>query len=309
MGRAIDVLVPERSREQSRRLREECQRTDHVRNVEAVRVDSRGDERANLLTLSLLCDEQDRPTAIASISKDITFVKRAEAEARLAVKRRDQFLAMLSHELRNPLNAIRGSAHLVGRRDSNEAIRIEAGRVIQRQTQHMARLLDDLLDVSRITQGKIELRREIVRLQDVVAEAVRLVTPQLEEKSHQLHVHVPHPPLHVEGDSARLLQVVENLLTNAVKYTPREGVITVSVEPTDSLAFVRVADTGIGIAPAMIDQIFDLFVQSDASLDRAEGGMGVGLTLIRSLIELHGGQVERGATVKVGAANLSSACH
>ena len=292
LGRPIDVLVPTRFREQSQRLREECQATDHVRNVEAVRVDARGNECPTLLTLSLLCDEEDRPTAIASISKDITVVKQAEAEARLAVKRRDEFLAMLSHELRNPLNAIRGSAHLVAREDSGNIIRQESGRVIERQTQHMTRLLDDLLDVSRITQGKIELRQEVVCLQDVVAEAVRLVTPQSEQKSHGLRVQMPDQPVYVEGDSSRLLQVVENLLTNGVKYTPRRGTISVDLQSVESEAVLRVTDTGIGIAPAMIDQIFDLFVQSDASLDRSEGGMGVGLTLIRSLIELHGGQVE-----------------
>ena len=171
-------------------------------------------------------------------------------------------------------------------------IRLDAGHVIERQTKHMARLLDDLLDVSRITQGKIELKPEIVCLQDVVGESVRLVTPRLEQKSHQLHMRMPDIPVYVEGDPARLLQVVENLLTNAVKYTPPAGAITVTLEAADQQAMLRVADTGIGIAPNMIDHIFDLFVQSDASLDRSEGGMGVSLTLIRSLVELLGGQVE-----------------
>jgi two-component system, chemotaxis family, CheB/CheR fusion protein len=226
------------------------------------------------------------------VSRDVTDRKRAEDKIREGIRRRDQFLAMLSHELRNPLGAIVNAMTLLEWTDERSAGSGKALGVIDRQTRHMARLLDDLLEVSRVTQNKIELRKAVVDLRTVVEDAVKATFADFERHNLELTVEIDDAPLHVDADSARLQQIHLNLLNNAAKYTPAGGHVKISVRREDGQAVVRVCDDGVGILQEMLEGIFDLFVQSDKTLDRAEGGMGVGLTLVRSLVEMHGGSVE-----------------
>lgn len=208
--------------------------------------------------------------------------------AESANRAKDQFLAMLGHELRNPLSPIVTALHLMKIRP-NESERARV--VIERQVDHLVRLVDDLSDVSRIARGKVELKRESVRLADVVAKAVEMVTPLVEQRGHSLSIEIPNDSLWVDGDPTRLSQVVSNLLTNAAKYTTRAGEITIQVFAEGDDAVVRVRDTGIGIEPEMLKHVFDLFVQDRQALDSSQGGMGLGLTIVRNLVQLHGGSV------------------
>lgn len=236
-------------------------------------------------------DDGGQIRSIGVVKTDVTQLKAVEAQARDAVLQRDRFLAILSHELRNPLSAILNAARLLQAAGGDAAAVADAHRVIDRQAHHMARLLDDLLDVSRITQGKIGIRKEVLDLCALVKEAVETVRPTLEAHRHAVSVRCPSEPLHVEGDWVRLAQVLENLLTNAGKYTPDGGRIAVSLTAEGKEVVMSVRDNGRGIPADMLESVFDLFVQSDNTLDRSNGGMGVGLTLARSLVELHGGTI------------------
>ncbi|MDB4961982.1 MAG: Chemotaxis protein methyltransferase CheR [Myxococcales bacterium] len=209
------------------------------------------------------------------------------AEANAANRTKDEFLAMLGHELRNPLSPILTSLQVLRLRgiDSQEQ------RIIERQVCHLTRLVDDLLDVSRITRGKVELRKERIELGTVISRAVEMTTPLLEQRRHLLTLEVPPIDLIVEADADRLAQVFSNLLTNAAKYTAEDGKILVRVEHGDGRVRVRIVDNGAGIAEEMLARVFELFTQQTQTLDRAEGGLGLGLAIVKSLVELHGGTV------------------
>jgi len=291
IGRNVEMLVPPDERAHNAEMRQECIRCGGIRNSETLKVGKDGRPKPFLLTLSLLCDEHGVPKAIASIAKDISALKKAENKANEAVRRRDQLLAMLSHELRNPLGAVLNATYLFDRNQNVPPLLEEATGIIQRQALQMARLLDDLLDVSRVTQGKIEIRKEVVDLGTLVEDAVQAVQPLIESRGHALSLMIEQGPLYVEGDASRLQQIQQNLLTNAAKYTPPGGKILLSVRREESEAVLRVRDSGKGIPHDMLETIFELFVQSEATLDRSDGGMGVGLTLVRTLVELHGGTV------------------
>ncbi|MEZ6073659.1 MAG: ATP-binding protein [Pirellulales bacterium] len=211
--------------------------------------------------------------------------------AQEAVRRRDEFLAMLSHELRNPLGAVLNATEVVAHRDGEPEATRQAFDVVNRQTRQMARLLDDLLDVSRITRGIIDIRPQVVDLAQLVREAIEVVQPKIDRRRHQLDVRIQHAPVWVEGDPSRLLQIQENLLTNAVKYTPTGGRIDVTLETDQQNVIITVKDNGHGIPRSMLSSIFDLFVQGDESLARSDGGMGVGLNLVKMLVEIHGGSI------------------
>jgi PAS domain S-box-containing protein len=215
----------------------------------------------------------------------------ARAEAEAANRAKDEFLALLAHELRNPLAPIVTAAALLRRPDPPAALLERATAIVERQARNLGRLLDDLLDVSRITRGRIDLRWETVLLADAVGRAVEAARPLVDERRQALSLALPTVPLYVEADPTRLEQIVVNILNNAAKYTPPEGRISVRVSGEDGHAVVRVADTGVGIAPEMLPRIFELFAQGDQSLAHTSGGLGVGLTLVRRLVELHGGRV------------------
>ncbi|HET6882111.1 MAG TPA: chemotaxis protein CheB, partial [Pirellulales bacterium] len=292
LGKNTFVLVPSEREEQVAALRERCRADDSVRNVESLRRDRSGKVSPVLITLSLLYDDAGQPAAIASISKDITKLKQAEAEAREAADRRDQFLAVLSHELRNPLGAILNATHLLDRVGGDpERPSANACAVVERQAKQMARLLDDLLDVSRVTQGKIHIRNEVVDLRAIAEEAVQVAQPLMTSHGHTLILELSEQPIYVEGDAARLLQVQENLLENAAKYTPSGGTIRFSLHVADGQAVLQVRDNGVGVSPEMQSKIFDLFVQAPQAPGRNDAGMGIGLTLVRSIVELHQGHI------------------
>jgi len=236
-------------------------------------------------------DASGRPVRIAGTIADIHRRKCAEIESAEQIRRRDNFLAMLSHELRNPMSAVRNATRLLNTPNVDAATDAEARRVIDRQTSHVTRLLDDLLDVSRITQDKIELVKSTIDLRETVEGAVQSVRSLAEECEINIDVNLPDRPLSAVGDPTRLEQIQANLLTNAIKYSPAGERVTLELLRDDAAAVIRVSDNGAGIAPELLDGIFDAFVQVNETLDRAQGGMGVGLTLVRQLAEMHGGTV------------------
>ena len=239
---------------------------------------------------------------------DITERRRAEQEIQEGSRRREQFLAMLSHELRNPLAAILSATRVLDTRSVAEPVRHEAGLVVERQAKHMARLLDDLLDVARITRGRIVLRNEPLDLRDTTRSAVEALQPFLAEHDSRLEVNISPEPIPVIGDPARLQQIQANLLSNASKYSPPGSLITLDVLREGDQAIIRVCDHGRGIEKEMLPKIFDLFVQGDKSLDRSGSGLGIGLTLLRSLVDLHNGTVEPTATAPAAAACSPFGC-
>ncbi|HET9955932.1 MAG TPA: ATP-binding protein [Polyangiaceae bacterium] len=209
--------------------------------------------------------------------------------AESANRAKDEFLAMLGHELRNPLAPIQTALQVMKLRDDADSARERA--LIERQVNHLTRLVDDLLDVSRIARAKVVLKFETLELADVVRQAIELVSPLIEQRAHQLVVAVAGSGLLIEGDAARLTQVVSSLLTNAAKYTPSGGQIRISGSLEEDYVVLRIRDNGMGIAPDVLPRIFDLFVQGQQAIDRALGGLGLGLTIVHSLVERHGGRV------------------
>ena len=207
------------------------------------------------------------------------------------IRQRERFLAILGHELRNPLGAIRNAVQLAGRHPARDGVLGRALELIQRQSRILDRLVDDLLDVSRVTSGKIVLQREKVDLGAIAQQALEQVEPLLLAQRIDSEVQPSAEPLVVDADPARIEQILTNLLANAAKYTPENGRVTLRLRREDATAVVSVTDTGYGIAKELLPRIFDLFAQGDVSLDRARGGLGIGLTLSRSLAELHGGSL------------------
>jgi PAS domain S-box-containing protein len=223
---------------------------------------------------------------------DITERKQYEEYLQEADRRKDEFLATLAHELRNPLAPIRNAVNILRKLGSKETAWEQARSMIDRQVTLMARLVDDLLDVSRIGRGKIHLRKERLNLATMVESALETSRPLLTAARHDLTVTLPSQPCYVEGDLVRLAQALANLLNNAAKYTPEGGRISLSVEQDGAQALVRVRDNGIGISQEILPRIFEMYAQADHSWERAQGGLGIGLTLVRNLVEMHGGTVE-----------------
>jgi len=241
-------------------------------------------------------DASGRPVRMIGVGMDVTDRRRLadELAARVrdlaeADRRKDEFLAMLAHELRNPLSPLGTALHIV-RTDADRRERFLD--MADRQVRQLIRLVDDLLDVSRITQGKITLRREPTLLDEVVARALETVRPLIDTRGHALTVTLPPHPVRLDADPTRLAQVLGNLLANATKFTPAHGSIWLTAETMNGEVAVRVRDTGAGLAPELLPHVFDIFVQGDRSLDRARGGLGIGLTIVRQLVELHGGRVK-----------------
>jgi PAS domain S-box-containing protein len=243
--------------------------------------------------------ENGRLMRVWGTQLDITERKRLEDELRRraedlagADRRKDQFLAMLAHELRNPLAPIRNAVELMRQVETIDPAFQPSREMVERQVKHLARLVDDLLDVSRITQGSIRLRKEALDLGNVIERAIEATRPLIDSRAHDLKVQLPTDPIRLEADPTRLEQILANLLNNAAKYTMPGGQIRVSAALEGGEAVVRVRDNGIGVPPDVLERVFEPFVQSEGSLARSEGGLGIGLTLVRSLVEMHGGSVE-----------------
>jgi signal transduction histidine kinase/ActR/RegA family two-component response regulator len=222
----------------------------------------------------------------------LSHIERSESELREAHRRKDEFLAILAHELRNPLAPIRNSLHILRLTSQHDPTVRRAGETMERQVGHIVRLVDDLLEVSRITSGKIELRRERVEVATVVRSAAETSRPLIAAASHHLSLEVPPEPLMLEADPVRLAQVFANLLNNAAKYTDAGGQIGLTVRREGRGVVISVRDTGMGIPREMLPRVFELFTQVDRHGERAQGGLGIGLTLVKSLVELHDGTVE-----------------
>ena len=301
IGQPITMLIPPERRDEEQQILERIIRGERIEHFETVRVCKDGSQIDISLTISPIRDARGQIVGASKVARDISHRKSLEArnrelrereqlarqEAEAANRAKDEFLAMLGHELRNPLSPILTALQLMKLRGGG----LERERtVIERQVSHLTRLVDDLLDVSRIARGRVELKEELVEIAEVVAKAIEIATPLLDQRTHALDVEVPRR-LWVRGDSIRLNQVVSNLLTNAAKYTPPGGHIRVRATEERGEIVIRVRDTGIGIAPDVLPRVFDLFVQERQTIDRSQGGLGLGLTIVRNLVERHGGTV------------------
>jgi len=254
-------------------------------------------------------DRDRKLQGVFAAARDVTERSRLEKQMQLQAaelsdlhRRKDEFLAMLSHELRSPLAPISNAVQMLGMQRSNENdFQKEARGIIERQTNQLQHLVDDLLEVSRITTGMVQLRKVIVAVGDIIRSAVETVHPLMLQRGHETHVAIPSEPIWLHADAARLEQVLVNLLTNAAKYTDLNGTIWLSAEQIGAECILRVKDTGVGITPELLPCIFDLFTQAERSLDRSQGGLGIGLALVQRLTELHGGKVEVFSKLRQGS--------
>ncbi|MBS0208175.1 MAG: response regulator [Planctomycetes bacterium] len=256
----------------------------------------RAEEELRKLHVELEARVAQRTTELAranaALQVEVSERSHAEEALKEADRRKDQFLAILAHELRNPLAPISNALELWPRVEHDHGQMEMLRTMIERQTRQMVRLVDDLLDVSRITRGKIQLRLQPVDVANIVNGALEAARPLINQCGHQLTVSLPEQPLYINGDVARLLQACGNILHNAAKYTGRNGSIWVSAQREGELAVIRIRDNGPGIPPEMLAKVFEMFTQVDQTLDRAFGGLGIGLTLAKTLVEIQGGSVE-----------------
>ncbi|HEY5313979.1 MAG TPA: ATP-binding protein, partial [Pirellulales bacterium] len=260
---------------------------------EEVEIETFDGRRATVLSYALpIRDGNDQIVGGVAVNVDITSRKAIMESLKDADRRKDEFLAMLAHELRNPLAPIRNALGLLKAEDLDPPTVAWAMDMMERQVDHLVRLVDDLLDVSRATQGKIKLRNRRVDFNQIVAHAIETARPLIDLQQHELTVSLPAEPVWLECDEIRLTQVVANLLNNASKYTDRGGKISIVGSCEQGHAVLRVRDTGIGIAADVLPHVFDLFIQADRSLDRSHGGLGIGLCLVKKLVDLHGGSAE-----------------
>jgi signal transduction histidine kinase len=236
-----------------------------------------------------VCATLSRLDSDRALAQAMAESERLNADLNASARTKDEFLAMLGRELRNPLAPIVTALKLMKLRGGEHSETVHEQEVIQRQVDHLVRLVDDLLDVSRIASGKVELRKETVPLADVLNKAIEMASPLLEQKQHRLLVDVA--PVRWHGDPARLAQVVSNLLSNAARYTPAGGHVTLSTRVQERALTIQVTDDGSGISPTLLPHVFDLFVQGNRLVDRAKGGLGIGLALVRNLVQMHGGEV------------------
>jgi signal transduction histidine kinase/ActR/RegA family two-component response regulator len=249
------------------------------------------------ITMSPIRDREGKLVGISSIGRDVTALLTAQRkignlleQAEENARRREQFIAMLSHELRNPLAAVMNATTLI-QKTQDPAIMGRCQQVIERQAAHMKRLLDDLLDVTRITRGKFELRMDYLDLRQPIEAAVESTAPLYAERGVKLELSIPNTVMPVRGDANRLMQVIVNLLSNAANYSPRHSKVRLEVNTDQKHAAILCIDHGVGIEPEMQERIFELFVQSEQRLDRSRGGLGVGLSLAKNIVELHGGSI------------------
>jgi signal transduction histidine kinase len=236
--------------------------------------------------------EAERDDALSKVADTTRRLQHVNAELTEAHVQKDRFLSILSHELRSPLSPILAAIHVLQRPSTNESTRHAQYQIIDRQARHLARLVEDLLDVTRIAHGKLELRREVVTLQDPITFSVESSQPLFEAKGVVLVLDLTRDPLPVLADSTRIAQAVMNLLTNAAKFTPASGSVTVALHRRDSTAELSIRDTGAGIAPEIVPAIFEAFTQGETCTSHGRGGLGLGLSIARGLVEAHGGTIE-----------------
>ncbi|MGH8720894.1 MAG: PAS domain-containing sensor histidine kinase, partial [Burkholderiales bacterium] len=286
IGREITIIIPPELRGEEQEILERLRRGERIAHFETVRQTKHGERLDISLTISPVRDASGKIVGASKVARDSRAQKQVARSLREADRRKDEFLALLAHELRNPLGPIRHAVGLARAEPCTPETLDWALGIIDRQASFMARLVDDLLDVSRVTRGRIDLRMARVDLAVVVRNAVDASRTLLEQRGHRLTLDLPAGPLYVEGDAERLTQVVANLLDNSAKYTDAGGHIALSVRREGPDAALRVTDDGIGIAPDILPRIFDLFTQATLPLERSSGGLGVGLALVDRLVKL-----------------------
>ncbi|HEV3115475.1 MAG TPA: PAS domain S-box protein, partial [Gemmataceae bacterium] len=291
VGRPINLIIPPERQGEEFEVLARLRHGERVDHFETVRVSKEGRRIDISLTVSPVRDGEGRIIGASKIARDITDRKRAEQALREADRRKDEFLALLAHELRNPLAPLRNGLQIMRVAGDDANAVAQARDMMDRQLGHMVRLVDDLLDASRIRQNKMELRRSRVLLADIVSSAVETVRPAIEAAGHELILSLPPEPVHLDADLTRLAQVFSNLLTNSAKYTERGGKIWLGAERRGGEVIVSVRDTGIGIPADALPRIFDMFAQVDRSVERSTGGLGIGLALVKGLVEMHDGTV------------------
>lgn len=298
VGKPISILIPADRADEEDRLIARLLSGERITHFDTVRLKRNGQTVDVSLTLSAVRDENDRIIGTSKMVRDISETKAAEkriyglmADLKDADRRKDEFLAILAHELRGPLAPIRHSLEIIKRTQGNGEILRTASTTMDRQLTQMVRLVDDLLDVSRITRNKLELRRERVNLNEVLEQAIQICQPFAESLRHRVSVEIDPEPIFVNGDPVRLAQVFTNLIQNAYKYTEHGGSIWLTARREGSEVRVSVKDTGVGIPPDLLPRIFDLFIQVERSLERSQGGLGIGLTLVKQLVAMHEGTV------------------
>jgi len=299
IGSHISIIIPADRVDEEEQILAWLRAGKRVNHFDTVRARSDGQLVDVSLTVSPIRDEAGRFVGASKIARDITDRKQAEqrtyglmTELKDADRRKDEFLAVLAHELRGPLAPLRNMLEIMKRAESNGDLLEQARSTMERQLGQLVRLVDDLIDVSRITRDKIELRKERVELASVIYQSVETCRPLAESANHQVNVTLPPEPIYLDADPVRLAQVFGNILNNAYKYTEPGGRIWVTSEREGSDIVVKVKDTGIGIPPDKLGGVFEMFTQIDRSLERSQGGLGIGLTLVKRLVEMHGGSVE-----------------
>jgi PAS domain S-box-containing protein len=292
VGRHISILMPEDHIEDVTNILARVRRGERVDRYETKRRRKDGTIIDVSITVSPVRNGYGEIIGASKIARDITEEKRVEQQRNESERRKDESLAILAHELRNPLATVLSAVQILIAKGPPEPDLIWPREVIDRQVSQMTRLVDDLLDVSRTARGRIALRKQRVELATVVDHAVETSRAVIEQRGHELVVSLPREPITIEADGARLTQVLQNLLNNAAKYTERGGRIALAASREGESVVIRVADNGAGIPAEMLTKIFEMFVQVDRSLERAMAGLGIGLTLVKRLVELHGGEVE-----------------
>jgi PAS domain S-box-containing protein len=290
IGKPVTILIPDDRADEEPSILERVRRGVRIDHYETVRRRKDGGLVDISLTVSPIIDEHGTIIGASKIARDITQRKRAEEALRAADRAKDEFLAMLGHELRNPLGALASAVRILDLKDRSPNHVAHARAVIDRQIERLSHLVDDLVDASRVTSAKMRLSRRPLDLSHVVEETIEVLRTRGLLDGHQLTF--DGSPVWIDADETRIEQVVTNLIGNALKFTPPGGAIAVSVRTEGQHALLAVKDTGVGIPADVLPTIFDLFVQSERSLDRSQGGLGIGLTLVRRLVELHGGSVQ-----------------
>lgn len=298
IGKHVSLIVPTDLLAEEEQIIARLRAGERVDHYETERMRADGTRIAVSLTISPIRDDHGTVIGASNITRDVTERRRMEDHLRALAsdlaegdRRKNEFLATLAHELRNPLAPISNTVQVLRHRPGNDASLNAATELLERQVGQLARLVDDLLDMSRITRGRIELRTERVDLAGIVRQAVEATRAQYRSMEHELTVHLPDEPVLMTADRARMAQVIGNLLNNACKFTDTGGRVLVHVERQGDEVVIRVRDTGIGMAPADLPRVFDMFTQLDASRERSHDGLGIGLTLVRTLVDLHGGSI------------------
>jgi PAS domain S-box-containing protein len=291
IGRSITLIIPPDRLDEEYEILARISRGERIEHFETIRVSKHGRLIDISLTVSPVRDSDGRIVGASKVARDITDRKRVEKALEEANQRKDQFIALLAHELRNPLAPLRNGLQVIRLAGTDTNAIAQAREMMDRQLSHMVRLIDDLLDISRVSQNKMELRRSRVLLKDVISSAVETARPAIEEAGHEFAISLPSEPVYLDADLTRLAQVVANLLNNSAKYTERGGRILLAAERQGGEAIISVRDTGLGIPANDLPRIFDMFSQVDRSIERSTGGLGIGLALVKGLVEMHGGTV------------------